>query len=231
MAAEQAKQITRSTRRGSFHAEAARLTLPSAPPFSSPGSSRSEAITRVCEESSPPPASFQTATRDWCIDADSAILTLSTFELWEALEGGQVQAWMRVWREGMECWTPVGEIAEFAWALAQTPGLDAAPVAHAPPPAEPAVTSPPPRASEVPAPPQSGVRWIALGCLVAATAVGSALLSVQRPAAVEGTTSAPVAAKLVEQPEEGRPATGHARAAHAERGQQRLPRGGRAEPR
>ena len=58
---------------------------------------------------------------DWCVDMGELLLTMSNFELWTAIERSAVAPWMRVWREGMECWTPVQEVPELRWALASTP--------------------------------------------------------------------------------------------------------------
>jgi hypothetical protein len=136
---------------------------------------------------------------------------MTTFELWEALERAQVLAWMRVWREGMECWTPIGEIPEFTWAIAGTPHPPSDPEALAErdtelpeaPPAAPPASEPPPqsgtRAIEPPAPwgrpgareragfvaPRGPIvtaaRWVALGSAVALVAVVSALVATSDP--------------------------------------------------
>lgn len=58
------------------------------------------------------------ARADWCVDVGEALLTMSTFELWAALEDREVLPSMRVWREGMECWTPVRDMPELRWAAA-----------------------------------------------------------------------------------------------------------------
>ena len=118
----QACQTTGETRKATFHADVRGLCgAPSEPP---PSSGRSEAATQPYDayaDTLAPPSSFSDARPQWCIDTGALLLTMTTFELWEALERGEVLAWMRVWREGMECWTPVGEIADFAWALATIP--------------------------------------------------------------------------------------------------------------
>ena len=46
---------------------------------------------------------------------------MTTIELWTALDWGEIQAYVRVWREGMECWTPAGEVPELACALVNAP--------------------------------------------------------------------------------------------------------------
>jgi GYF domain 2 len=53
----------------------------------------------------------------WCIDAGAALTTKTTFELWTAIERGEIAPSARVWREGMECWTPIAQVAELALAL------------------------------------------------------------------------------------------------------------------
>lgn len=58
---------------------------------------------------------------DWCVDLGESLATMTTFELWSAIERSDVAPWMRVWREGMECWTPVQELAELRWAVASAP--------------------------------------------------------------------------------------------------------------
>jgi hypothetical protein len=226
---------------GSFHADVARLSAPSHPSASQSSASRSEEPTRPFDgaSSTPPPASFRTAARDWCVDADTVILTLSTFELWEALERGQVVSWMRVWREGMECWTPVGEISEFAWALAQTPKplaesprfeeLDLEPIEE-----EPAAMTPAPRASAIrPLTSHDGRGWIAVGSAVALVAIGFAMvITARRPPPPAETAGAVLQASLpslvAPVRSEERRTSARARAGHDEPGQRRLPRGGRA---
>jgi hypothetical protein len=58
--------------------------------------------------------------RPWCVDSGAHIATMSTFELRLAVASGDVGAAVRVWREGMECWTPVAELPELGHAV---PGL------------------------------------------------------------------------------------------------------------
>src|SRR3954470_17634121 len=58
------------------------------------------------------PESFRRARPDWCVDVGTELLTLSTFELWAAIEWGHVTPAMRVWREGMECWTALDRLPE-----------------------------------------------------------------------------------------------------------------------
>jgi hypothetical protein len=236
------------TKSAGFHADVRSLCdalgTSSEPP---PSSGRSEAATQPYTDpfadTLASPASFANASPDWCVDVGTMLLTLSTFDLWEALERGQVLAWMRVWREGMECWTPVGEIPEFAWAIAGTPRPPAEPEAlpEPDPPAEartgplhaPTVTVEPPPESAVrpiaaPVPrPLHGVRWIAIGSAVAVAAVVSAIFARSNvpppPAETVGATS-PLEGAQPRQPAEDKPAPEAAH--HDERGQRRLPRGG-----
>ncbi len=161
-------QTIEDTNRASFHADfrglRGALGAPSEPP---PSSGRSEAATQPYTDpfaaTMAAPASFASDHPDWCVDVGQELLTMTTFELWEALERGQVTAWMRVWREGMECWTPVGEISDFTWAIAGTPSPSLAPepLAESEPPAE--ARTDPPQAPTAPieAPPDSAVRPIA----------------------------------------------------------------------
>jgi hypothetical protein len=176
------------------------------------------------------------------VDTGGVLEAMTTFELWEALERGHVLAWMRVWREGMECWTPVGEISEFAWAIAGTPAPPAEPLSTTEPPSD-AITSPP--LSGVltrEAPPESGptmaprspagARWIALGSAVAVAAVILAIFVSRQPAAQAPASSPggaePASAPLVIAPlTVADPPADEPAAHHAERGQRRLPRGGR----
>jgi hypothetical protein len=190
------------TRSGGFHADVrglcAALGQPSEPP---PSSGRSEAVTHpyadAFADTMASPTALASDDPSWCVDTGSALLTMTTFDLWEALERGEVVAPMRVWREGMECWTPIGDIAEFAWAIAGTP----------PPPPEPETlpsSAPPPEAVLTPLPfptdpvappPASAIRpvtsparrklpdarWLALGSAVALAAVLSAIFVHEGP--------------------------------------------------
>jgi GYF domain 2 len=53
----------------------------------------------------------------WCIDRGPTLETMTTFELWLAIASGQIPADVRVWREGLECWTEVERVPELACAL------------------------------------------------------------------------------------------------------------------
>jgi hypothetical protein len=191
------------------------------------------------------PESFRPDRPDWCVDAGAELLTMSTFELWAAIERAEVTPSMRVWREGMECWTALDRLPEFALAIANTPlpppeppPEPAAGPTSAPMPEPEAAPESSPRASISPAPgKRRGARWVALGSAVAAAAVAAALLAVSpkalRPAPSVAAAPAVVAALPSPQPEEptvidavDRPPAPEART-HEERGQRRLPRGGK----
>ena len=101
------------------------IRTPSAVPVSSTRRARSSAET--LRGSADPFADTEGAlpdaagAQDWCVDRGEELRSMSTFELWAALERAEVAPWMRVWREGMECWTPAGELLELAWATAGAP--------------------------------------------------------------------------------------------------------------
>jgi hypothetical protein len=120
---------------------------------------------------------------EWCVDLGASMITKTTFELWTAIEQGEVRGHMLVWREGMECWTPVERVGELICALERAPTL--VPAEPSTEPAE-ATTNPelrrpvsePPRASSrrrVPV--RGGGKWIALGSAVAASAISAAALT------------------------------------------------------
>jgi hypothetical protein len=255
----QAFQTSEERRTGGFHADVARLCEVSAPGGDACSESeRADQPTRPYEATSdtPPPASFSTGSPEWCVDAGRALWTMSTFGLWEALERGRVTASMRVWREGMECWTPVGDLAEFTWALAVTPepsGEPAfAPKALAPAPAANDARSEiaredPTADADTLRPPASTLhpvrarrslgRWIAAGSLVGAAAVVAAILvRTQAPPAPPELATRGMAmggssdALTLATPRPARPARDTA-ARHDERGQHRLPRSGHADDR
>ena len=146
--------------------------------------------------------------RDWCVDRGDALLTMTTFELWAAIERSEVAPWMRVWREGMECWTPAGELIELSWAVANTPHPAAEAITGPlpPPPPLPRRLSSLTERTDTPAPASGtvsrvprestavraearsqprGARWVALGSLVAAASIAAAFV---------GTTGFDVAA-------------------------------------
>lgn len=185
------------------------------------------------------PADLVGGRPEWCVDTGDRLLTMTTFELWNAIDRGEVPPWMRVWREGMECWTPVGELSEFAWALASTPlHQDLTPEVFADTP----ILG---RGSPLPVVEDSswitqpridrGGRWVALGSLVAAAAIGAATLSGMElspapmtpgtplPAVTAGPESpAPAARPIPRDSDRTRPP-----ARREERGQRRMSRDGR----
>ncbi|WP_049949797.1 DUF4339 domain-containing protein [Sorangium cellulosum] len=93
------------------------LSLCSAPtmPFSSHASSAEE------------PAE----SRPWCVDRGDWLEAMSTVALWRALELGELPHSTRVWREGLECWTPAGEVKALGWTVSQPPPRDEAPALSA----------------------------------------------------------------------------------------------------
>jgi hypothetical protein len=250
MTGEHACQAIEDRRAEGFHADVRSLCEALASQGGPPSSQRSEAATRpyadpFADTLAAGASSFASDRPDWCVDVGSALLTMTTFELWEALERGQVLSWMRVWREGMECWTPVGEIAELTWAIAGTPAPPAEP--EVPMPSLPSVDPAPllalPETNE--APPQSVIRpapvpqrhragrWIALGSAVAIAAVISAIVSGGSPPApppeARGASAPPVTdtSPIVSVRAANDAPAPVAAARHDERGQRRLPRDGR----
>lgn len=128
---------------------------------------------------------------EWCVDLGAALITRTTFDLWAAIEQGEIGGNMLVWREGMECWTPVDRVGELACALELAPTASMAPPEQSEEPAE-ATTNPevrtppntalPPRISSRRQVPvrragAGGGKWIALGSAVAASAIATALLT------------------------------------------------------
>lgn len=191
------------------------------------------------------------ACRDWCVDRGDELLTMTTFELWAAIERADVAPWMRVWREGMECWTAASELIELSWAVAGTPQpsleteASTGPPPPAPPPASarqvsraPAPSMPP---EPLPSPRQQArsrvqphaARWVAVGSLVAATAIAAAFF-----VAAGGDVEVPVEHGIVASPPPARALPARALptvassprpvepARREDRGQRRLPRGG-----
>lgn len=155
---------------------------------------------------------------EWCVDLGGALITKSTFALWTAIERGEVGGNMLVWREGMECWTPVNRVGELAYAIAPVrptvpepsleDTLEASPEAS--PEAAEATTNPelrrrfpvasPPRiASRRQVPVRGGGPWIALGSAVAVSAISAAALTtflaprpVPESSGARGRAAAPV---------------------------------------
>ena len=250
MTGEHASQAIEGTGGRGFHADVRGLceALGSScePP---PSSKRSEAATQpyanpFADTLAAGGSSFAGDRPDWCVDVGTALLTMTTFELWEAIERAQVLPWMRVWREGMECWTPIGEIAEFTWAIAGTPAPPAEPEAPpsidpaldpAPPAADPDAIEAPPESTIRPAPAYRGTRWIALGSAVALAAIISAIVmgggsSPAPPAETRVASHAPAAeavATAAPVPVLSLQAAPAKAARHDDPGQHRLPRDGR----
>ncbi len=49
----------------------------------------------------------------WCVEVDEDTLApMDDAELWDALDRGEVTHEMRVWRAGLEGWTPVEDLPE-----------------------------------------------------------------------------------------------------------------------
>ncbi|WP_199693419.1 DUF4339 domain-containing protein, partial [Sorangium cellulosum] len=71
------------------------------------------------------------ASRPWCVDHGDHLEAMSTVELWRALEEGELPHSTRVWREGLECWTPAGEVKALGWTISQPPPRDEAPAVSA----------------------------------------------------------------------------------------------------
>lgn len=203
----------------------------SAAPYSAPYSSRPLAETQ--EYSSPvsqasptftPQGTLEDPRTEWCVDLGSILSTMDTFELWAAIDRGDVSASMRVWREGMECWTPVGQVSELALALNTASSRTPEPVTlHAVPsaPSFPELPAAPPPSDEVrpplstlvsgprtsgwerlsqkilPPPSRSRARahfWVAFGSAVSATAITAAVISAEPPRATSSFSESAAAA-------------------------------------
>jgi hypothetical protein len=75
---------------------------------------------------------------EWCADLGHCLQALTTFDLWMALARGELSRKTRVWRDGMDAWTPVEDIPELALAIADSISFDPplvtpAPLATTPP--------------------------------------------------------------------------------------------------
>ncbi|WP_438039972.1 hypothetical protein [Sorangium sp. So ce128] len=70
-------------------------------------------------------------SKPWCIDRGDFLEAMSTVTLWRALELGELPHSTRVWREGLECWTPAGEVKALGWTISQPPPRDEAPAVSA----------------------------------------------------------------------------------------------------
>ena len=128
---------------------------------------------------------------EWCVDLGATLITKTTFDLWTAIEQGKIGGNMLVWREGMECWTPVDRVGELSCALELAPPAALLLAEQSPEPAEattnpevrrPAIEPDPSRISsrrKIPlrAAHAGGGKWIALGSAVAASAIAAAALT------------------------------------------------------
>ncbi|UQA61498.1 DUF4339 domain-containing protein [Polyangium aurulentum] len=81
---------------------------------------------------------------EWCADLGHCLQALTTFDLWMALARGELSRKTRVWRDGMDAWTPVEDIPELALAVADSVSFDPPLVTPAP-----LATLPPMRVAEV----------------------------------------------------------------------------------
>lgn len=70
-------------------------------------------------------------SKPWCIDHGGFLEAMSTVALWRALELGELPHSTRVWREGLECWTPAGDVKALGWTISQPPPRDEAPALSA----------------------------------------------------------------------------------------------------
>jgi hypothetical protein len=152
----------------------------------------------------PSPSVRERHQLSWCVDFGEEMRTMTTFDLWTAIERGEVSPELRVWREGMECWMPVARVPSLAVAL-----VSLAPLTTPSPTPAAATTGPAPEVRErpvgrpvpapqldaAPPPPQRrprrslaatllhpGTLWMALGSGVAAGAITAALMMTSRPA-------------------------------------------------
>lgn len=90
-------------------------------PFSEtdPPAAESEAPTMPCVVSSKAPVGDGPPSLPWCVDRGAALEAMSTTALWRALDAGILPPETRVWREGMECWTPASQVRELRWTVAR----------------------------------------------------------------------------------------------------------------
>lgn len=66
---------------------------------------------------------------EWCVEVGDLLAAMESSELWDAIDRGEVTADTRVWREGLDGWTPVEELPELAPAVESArfrPGDDGA---------------------------------------------------------------------------------------------------------
>ena len=144
---------------------------------------------------------------DWCVDLGTGMVTKTTFDLWKAIEKGEVRGSMLVWREGMECWTAVEHVGELVCALERAPSQVPPLVPEATPEPAEATTNPevrrpvvePQRASSRRRVPVRGGKWIAVGSAVAASAISAAALTTllaQPPASAPSGMREPTTAPM-----------------------------------
>jgi len=52
------------------------------------------------------------ARKSWCVDRGETLEPMNDVELWDAIDRGDVTDDVLVWRDGLECWTPVADLPE-----------------------------------------------------------------------------------------------------------------------
>ncbi|AUX26524.1 hypothetical protein SOCEGT47_070930 [Sorangium cellulosum] len=99
---------------------------------------RTQELSSLCSAPTMPVSSHTSIVADeppeskpWCIDHGDWLEAMSTVALWRALEMGELPPSTRVWREGLECWTPAGEVKALCWTVSQPPPRDEACVEEA----------------------------------------------------------------------------------------------------
>jgi hypothetical protein len=204
-------------------------TLPCAGLLAAPSEPREEPPAASIDEL--PPSERERQKLAWCVDFGDLMRTMSTFDLWTAIERGEVSSELRVWREGMECWTPIERVPSLAVALVglaplttptpspatattgPTPDVHSEPRVGRPVPAPLLASAPPPPRRDGRSRPRSlartlldpGTLWMALGSGVAAGAITAALMVTHR-AAPAPQTNAPTAMVAAALPAPPRPA-------------------------
>ena len=53
-------------------------------------------------------------SRDWCVELGDVLAAMASDELVDAIDRGDVTPTMRVWRLGLDGWTPVEQLPELA---------------------------------------------------------------------------------------------------------------------
>ncbi|AKT36142.1 uncharacterized protein CMC5_002560 [Chondromyces crocatus] len=87
----------------------------------------SEAPTMPCIASTDDPRNALPRSIPWCVDRGSGLSAMSTTELWQALESGDLEPETRVWREGLECWTPAHQVRELRWTVSPLMSVEGGP--------------------------------------------------------------------------------------------------------